>query len=37
MLNVIRKMDEISCIDFNINDIVRSDFVKSYLIAKYKN
>jgi phosphate starvation-inducible protein PhoH len=33
-LQVLRDMDEFDMIDFQIKDIVRSDFVKKYIIAK---
>lgn len=35
VLNILRKMHEISFVNFKIEDIVRSGFVKSFLIAKY--
>jgi phosphate starvation-inducible protein PhoH len=33
-LRVLKVMDEFDLIDFEIKDIVRSDFVKKYIIAK---
>lgn len=36
-ISIIKKMEEFDFIEFGINDIVRSDFVKSYLIQKYKD
>jgi phosphate starvation-inducible PhoH-like protein len=35
-MKIIKAMDEFDFIEFGINDIVRSDFVKSYLVQKYK-
>ena len=35
-LKIIKNMNDFDFIEFGINDIVRSDFVKSYLIQKYK-
>lgn len=35
-LNILRKMDEVSFIEFGLDDIVRGGFVKSYLMAKYR-
>ncbi len=34
MLSILDTMDEFDCIEFGLNDIVRSGFIKSYLIAK---
>lgn len=36
ILSILQEMKEFDLIEFNINDIVRSGFVKSYLIAKEK-
>lgn len=36
-LKILRKMKSIDIIEFNVNDIVRSGFVKEYLIAKEQN
>lgn len=36
-MNIIKKMDEFTFIEFGIPDIVRSDFVRNYLIEKYKD
>jgi phosphate starvation-inducible protein PhoH len=36
-MNIIQKMDAFDFVDFGIDDIVRSKFVKDYLIAKYRN
>jgi phosphate starvation-inducible protein PhoH len=33
-LRVLKAMDEFDMIDFTVKDIVRSDFVKKYIIAK---
>ena len=33
-MSIIRNMKEFSCIEFNIQDIVRSGLVRSYLVAK---
>lgn len=35
-MKIIKEMREFDFIEFGINDIVRSDFVKNYLIQKYK-
>ena len=35
-INIIKRMNEFDFIEFGISDIVRSDFVKNYLIEKYK-
>ena len=34
-IKILQEMQEFSCIEFDINDIVRSGLVKSYLIQKY--
>lgn len=34
-MKIIKKMDEFDLIEFGISDIVRSEFVKNYLITKY--
>ncbi|AGH26407.1 phosphate-starvation inducible protein [Cyanophage P-RSM1] len=34
-IKILQEMREFSCIEFDINDIVRSGLVKSYLISKY--
>ena len=36
-IKIIKAMAEFDFIEFGINDIVRSDFVKSYLVQKYKD
>lgn len=36
-MKIIKAMEEFDFIEFGINDIVRSDFVKSYLVQKYKD
>lgn len=36
-MKIIKAMAEFDFIEFGINDIVRSDFVKSYLVQKYKD
>jgi len=36
-MKIIKAMDEFDFVEFGINDIVRSDFVKSYLVQKYKD
>jgi phosphate starvation-inducible protein PhoH len=33
-MNIINDMNEFACIEFQKEDIVRNDLVKSYLIAK---
>jgi len=33
-MSIIRNMEEFSCIEFDIQDIVRSGLVRSYLVAK---
>ena len=34
-IRILEEMKEFSCIEFDINDIVRSGLVKSYLLSKY--
>ena len=34
-IRIIQEMQEFACVEFDINDIVRSGLVKSYLVAKY--
>jgi phosphate starvation-inducible PhoH-like protein/PhoH-like ATPase len=34
-IRILEQMKEFACIEFDINDIVRSGLVKSYLISKY--
>ena len=34
-IRILQSMQEFSCIEFGIDDIVRSGLVKSYLISKY--
>ena len=34
-IKILQEMKEFACIEFDINDIVRSGLVKSYLISKY--
>jgi phosphate starvation-inducible PhoH-like protein/PhoH-like ATPase len=34
-IKILQEMQEFSCIEFGIDDIVRSGLVKSYLISKY--
>jgi phosphate starvation-inducible protein PhoH len=34
-MNIMRKMPSVSFIDFGVDDIVRSGFVKEYIVAKY--
>ena len=34
-IKILQNMEDVSCIEFGIDDIVRSGLVKSYLIAKY--
>lgn len=36
-ISIIKNMEEFTFIEFGIQDIVRSDFVKNYLIQKYKD
>lgn len=36
-MSIIKAMDEFDFVEFGVEDIVRSDFVKSYLVQKYKN
>ena len=35
-LRILEEMDEFNCVEFNLGDIVRSGFVRSYLINKIK-
>ena len=35
-MKILKSINEFETIEFNIDDIVRSDFLKSYIIAKYK-
>ena len=35
-LRILEEMQEFNCVEFNIGDIVRSGFVKNYLIQKTK-
>ncbi len=35
-MKILKEITEFSTIEFSIDDIVRSDFLKSYIIAKYK-
>ena len=35
-MKILKSIEEFETIEFNIDDIVRSDFLKSYIIAKYK-
>jgi len=35
-MKIIKEIPEFSTIEFLVDDIVRSDFLKSYIIAKYK-
>lgn len=35
-MKILNEIKEFSTIEFDINDIVRSDFLKSYIIAKYR-
>ena len=35
-LRILEEMEEFNCTEFNIGDIVRSGFVRSYLINKIK-
>ena len=35
-LQILQEMDEFNCVEFNIGDIVRSGFVRNYLIQKTK-
>ena len=34
-IKILQNMEDFCCIEFGIDDIVRSGLVKSYLIAKY--
>ena len=35
-VNILQEMQEMECIEFGLNDIVRSGLIKSYLINKIK-
>ena len=35
-LRILNEMEEFNCLEFTIGDIVRSGFVRSYLINKIK-
>ena len=35
-MEIIKHIKEFNTIEFDIEDIVRSDFLRSYIIAKYK-
>ena len=35
-LRILNEMEEFNCLELNIGDIVRSGFVRSYLINKFK-
>jgi phosphate starvation-inducible PhoH-like protein/PhoH-like ATPase len=35
-MNILKHIEEFETVEFMIDDIVRSDFLKSYIIAKYK-
>jgi phosphate starvation-inducible PhoH-like protein/PhoH-like ATPase len=35
-MNILKNIEEFETVEFMIDDIVRSDFLKSYIIAKYK-
>jgi len=35
-LRILEEMQEFNCVEFNIGDIVRSGFVRNYLIQKTK-
>ena len=35
-LNILQEMEEFNCIEFDIGDIVRSGFIRSYIINKIK-
>ena len=34
-MKILKELPEFTTVEFGINDIVRSDFLKSYIIAKY--
>ena len=36
ILRILEEMQEFNCVEFNIGDIVRSGFVRNYLIQKTK-
>lgn len=35
-MQIVKRMDSFRCVEFGFDDIVRSDFVKEYIIARYK-
>ena len=35
-MKILKSIPEFETVEFGIDDIVRSDFLKSYIIAKYK-
>jgi len=35
-MKILKEIKEFETVEFMIDDIVRSDFLKSYIIAKYK-
>jgi len=35
-MNILSSLEEFSTVAFGVDDIVRSDFLKSYIIAKYE-
>ena len=35
-MKILKELPEFTTVEFGINDIVRSDFLKSYIVAKYK-
>ena len=35
-MNILSSLEEFSTVEFGVDDIVRSDFLKSYIIAKYE-
>jgi len=35
-MKILKSLEEFETVEFMIDDIVRSDFLKSYIIAKYK-
>lgn len=37
VMNILYRMDEVSMIEFELQDIVRSGFVRAYLMAKYRD
>ena len=34
IMKILQKMNKISCVEFDVDDIVRSDFVKDFIVAK---